>query len=297
MNKNEEKFNSDELNILALMDKISKEKGFKEEFYRGNIGPDFIKYLLSNMNKDNRALYKNYVDFYLGLMEKGQWHSDAPIPIVIGKKGIIVDGQHRLNAALLFNQIMSFLFIFTSRYDSPLNTPFDLGKGRQNFEVTGNAKELTQITDGIGKVFYGGKIDPYQSDKLFQIFKEAAKRCFDATDQRMPVPIKSAVTINYMKNDGDESIIEKYQSYIIGGENTDKRLKDTKRKIKKGHFTNNQQFLMYYILFDPTSEFDIADYTTTITTSSGSETKIDYRNLKKDILDSLKDWFDEVTYT
>lgn len=284
--------------IFSKIDEITKTTEFKEDWYRGDVTKYFIEYLLNNLNKDNRGLSKKRVNEYAQLMAQGQWHWKASIPIVIGKNGVILDGQHRLSAILEMiedGQAVSILFIFTNFYDSPLNTPFDLNMVRKNYDVTGTPPEISRIVSNMGKYILGdSRIQPSQLSKLYPILSPAAEKCLNITDIKSPMALKVVISFFLSKNGGNEDLISTYKNYLLGGEDLNGPYKKFKEKMKNNHFSPDRQFIEYYMMFDPDKEFNAKDYTITTTTSIGTVTSFKNKILKRDITESLKEWYNNL---
>lgn len=108
------------------------------------IGPLLATSLLLK-NTINRAISKVAVDQYARDMEAGNWKLTHQ-GILIGKDGVIIDGQHRLLAIVKSNTTQKMLVTIDESFETPLDAPIDTGNKRQAFFINGVSQRLSSVS-------------------------------------------------------------------------------------------------------------------------------------------------------
>lgn len=98
------------------------------ETYKRKVGPDEAKQLLAHNHAKNRNIGLSTVHNYARQMEEGLWNESNPQPIIVTAGGILLDGQHRLNAVIEANTPITFTF--TEVPDDSVFEYLDQGKKR-----------------------------------------------------------------------------------------------------------------------------------------------------------------------
>ena len=102
------------------------------EFKKILVTPALAKdYLQANIM--NRQLRGNIVLDYATQMQKGLWKSDTGECIKISKEGVILDGQHRLNAVIKAN--IPVYFHVAIGLDESVFDVIDTGKLRSSSDI------------------------------------------------------------------------------------------------------------------------------------------------------------------
>ena len=75
------------------------------------ITPEVARIMLGTNKENNRALNEKTVKFYAHQMTSGQWKLTGEA-IKISSAGVLIDGQHRLNALIRANKSIDFLIVY-----------------------------------------------------------------------------------------------------------------------------------------------------------------------------------------
>lgn len=107
------------------------------------IGPDEATALLE-MNVHNRKLVDRAVNQYASAMMNGAWKFDGA-PIRLSEEGIILDGQHRLNAVIKSGTSHKFLVVYGVKREA--QAVMDTGRKRTlaNALTLNGEKDATQL--------------------------------------------------------------------------------------------------------------------------------------------------------
>lgn len=97
------------------------------------ISPKKAEELLAT-NFDNRKMRKRRVMELAGAIQRGEWQSENPSPIVIGTDGRLVDGQHRLAAVVEAGKSVKML-VATGIKDPTVADTIDTGAPRSFFDL------------------------------------------------------------------------------------------------------------------------------------------------------------------
>lgn len=99
-----------------------------------NITPSMAaKYLTKNHN--NRNLRRHKVEQYASMMKRGQW-KEVGDPIRFNNKGELIDGQHRLTAAVEVHMTLKSVVVVRNVAEDGFAV-IDTGMGRQPADVIG----------------------------------------------------------------------------------------------------------------------------------------------------------------
>jgi hypothetical protein len=77
--------------------------------------------------RDNRNIAQNYVRRLADSMERGEWVLNS-VPIILDKKGKVIDGQHRLSAILLYKKPVKMAVAYD--VDKNAYKTIDIGRRR-----------------------------------------------------------------------------------------------------------------------------------------------------------------------
>lgn len=121
------------------------------------ITPDYAKSLLAK-NTGNRRIRKSSVSRYASDMKKGEWQL-TPQGVIIGKSGVLLDGQHRLHAVIESDVSVPMMVTFGVDAESALGAMLDVGTKRGAADIMGvptshasTTNSLMQILMGYGQV-------------------------------------------------------------------------------------------------------------------------------------------------
>lgn len=169
------------------------------------ISPDVAAKMLKHRNESNRLIAKNTVKAYVADIRAGLWDSDAVVPIVFDRNGILRDGHHRLNAIVLANVPAECWVVYGAE---PSNT-YDLGKGRSindklktdGIAVSNNETALIRAIGlfmyNVSKVSVGEIKKAYETDgKTLRLICNIAMRG-KASGICRKTPISTAMYIAY----------------------------------------------------------------------------------------------------
>lgn len=101
---------------LKLADTISlpcPETGNVISVYFEKITPAIAQNFLDKNHKNNRNLKDKIVTQYAQTMAKGLWHPSSAEAIRISDQGILIDGQHRLNAIIRSGKLSITMMVIT----------------------------------------------------------------------------------------------------------------------------------------------------------------------------------------
>lgn len=95
------------------------------------VTPDVAKQMLKR-NGNNRKISDNHVGFLAKEMNNGNWLFDGS-PIKFSEGGVLLDGQHRLNAVIKSDTSQKFLVV--TGIDSAAFKVMDTGKNRNTADI------------------------------------------------------------------------------------------------------------------------------------------------------------------
>jgi len=124
-----------------------------------DVSPKYATQLLSK-NAGNRAINAKRVKQYMVAMQRGEWMMTGQ-PIIITDKGILIDGQHRLEAIVLAKVSVKLFIITIKAIDdkgelSALNVPIDLGYARSTSNITGISPKATSTVKQLIRLLESG---------------------------------------------------------------------------------------------------------------------------------------------
>ena len=138
---------------------------------------------LLEINTKNRWVRKSYVDYLKNQILGGEWRNDHPHPIIISKKGRIIDGQHRLLAVQKANLLSLSPLIMRVEIGvaDDLREYLDTGiprtlADRVEFdEDHSKNKIISQLCAYAGRKGgrIGNRISPQSAWKFFELHEEA----------------------------------------------------------------------------------------------------------------------------
>lgn len=108
-------------------------KSRKLMFSQKVITPDLAKYILQNLNKNNRSIASTKVEMYARDMTKGGWVENGE-SIKFNTEGYLLDGQHRLHACVKSNTPFITTLVLGVASPDAFKT-IDTGRGRNPTQV------------------------------------------------------------------------------------------------------------------------------------------------------------------
>lgn len=253
-------FTEQENELLAKIDEISAipRNTVAEHYMRLICTKDFILHLLEFRNNENRYLSPATTKRYLADIQLANWHFNAPLPIVLGRDGIILDGQHRLQAYAEHGESVSLAFLLSNQYETPLNTPFDLGKKRRIFEVISRPKEATCIITRI--IARGLRVQTpsvSQINDYYDLLYPPVERVLNAANVTIPgcnqTILQAVVALLYARY-GEETIIDRYKHFLLGDDSLKGLAANFRKDLGRKKIPIGTQFTTLYSIFDPSRE-------------------------------------------
>lgn len=112
------------------------------------ITPELAKKLLSS-NDDNRKVNSSRVSQYAKAMAGGRWMETGQ-PIIVSEEGMLIDGQHRLEAIARSGCTLRMLVATIAANDgkgelTARNIPIDIGQSRTLSNITGLHSRVASI--------------------------------------------------------------------------------------------------------------------------------------------------------
>lgn len=104
------------------------------------VTPEMATQMLAK-NEDNRKVNDKRVSAYASIMLNGGWMATGQ-PIIVSKEGMLIDGQHRLNAVVRAGVAVDFLVVTLDAKDgegelTAREIPIDIGQKRTISNITG----------------------------------------------------------------------------------------------------------------------------------------------------------------
>ena len=141
-----------------------------------SISPAYALELLKG-NTDNRNVRKRYVGQLASAMLNGEWKL-SPQPIIIGKDGRLLDGQHRLMAVESSGTTQPFMV--TSGADNSIFDVIDIGAKRDYSDISGLSRPVAQVITCLAVIYYSSnKPTPQQIHKIADIYGVLVKELND----------------------------------------------------------------------------------------------------------------------
>lgn len=109
--------------------------GNDPKFMAMDVTPDMAKDWLAKCNLINRPVRSAHVKHLARQMELGRWSNETPQPIVFTRDGLLLDGQHRLLALVMSNQVVRFQVATVKNKE--VFKYLDQGANRSNSDITG----------------------------------------------------------------------------------------------------------------------------------------------------------------
>jgi hypothetical protein len=130
--------------------------------------PEMAKYFLG-MNTSNRKMRKTAVETFVRKIKNGEWlvtHQG----IAVSKAGVILDGQHRLQAIVDSNTAVPVLI--ARNCDDQLFHAIDCGTPRNNADLTRLPPRVVEMLTCIANIAFTGrkKATPGEILHLYQLF-------------------------------------------------------------------------------------------------------------------------------
>lgn len=130
------------------------------------ITPELAEKFLER-NSHNRPLLRSHVNFLAGEMRESRWQYNS-FPIVFSSEGILLDGQHRLEAILLTG--MSFPFAVSGRLPPGVFTTIDENRPRSGGDTLAllGERNSRNLAAGIGLAYdiLTGRTDFQRTTKI-----------------------------------------------------------------------------------------------------------------------------------
>jgi hypothetical protein len=107
------------------------------------IGPEEAKTLLGGRHPDNRRISTSRVSFLVSEIASGRWKPEHQ-GILLGKNGVLIDGQHRLAAVAKCGIPISILVFRDETAEGPRGLPIDIGMARRGEFVLGMDRPVVE---------------------------------------------------------------------------------------------------------------------------------------------------------
>lgn len=191
-------------------------KHFKSEVV--SVTPDLAtKWLESNL--DNRNIRQSKVDEFAGAMKRGEWKI-TPQGIIFGRSGRLLDGQHRLWAAVQAGVTVE-LSVATD-VDDDVYDVLDIGTKRSVADLYGLDKRHTEIANLLARMYYSGKQKgkptPHQvkevGDAIEPYTKALIEHCGSAARYFSSVQVRAAAVVAIARGAPQEYVLGLYAGMV-----------------------------------------------------------------------------------
>lgn len=179
------------------------------------ISPSRARRMLEN-NEGNRDMRRAKAAQYAITMKAGKWKT-APEPIVIDKNGRLLNGQHRLLAAIIADIALDFLVI--EGVDASLFKVIDRGMMRSASDALGISPRLVQAANTIVAITDGPVTDD-KTESMALILEQSHADLLGACNAKRTIissaPFRAGACIRLMLGEDREYILSLYRNLCLG---------------------------------------------------------------------------------
>lgn len=180
------------------------------------IDPERARALLAS-NEGNRKLRPGMVDKYAQIMRTGNWLT-TPEPIIIGKSGRLLNGQHRLTAAIKAQAVLKFLVI--SGVDEGVFSAIDRGGTRTTAEALNMDKRLIEAARILTTITADHKATDASIKGIADIIHPAHTRllqdCPSVAKIFSSAPYRAAASMRILAGADAEYVASVYRGLVLG---------------------------------------------------------------------------------
>lgn len=169
-------------------------------------------------NTDNRNLRKQHVEHLANMITSGQWRSDHPVPIVFSREGVLLDGQHRLQA-IVYAELTDGDYVTVrviTGADPAVREYIDCGLTRamtDRVKLTGNDSGDKVVVQAAGLHYYlhnnmRTKLTPDDTKNFYETFKDKLDKIYPIRRHEKGTGQAAVVValMEYMHHDTDKAI-------------------------------------------------------------------------------------------
>lgn len=176
------------------------------------ISPKYAAYLLEQ-NIGNRQIGQHRVRMYARDMQAGNWQLTHQ-GILLGKDGIVIDGQHRLHAVLLSGCSVPMMVCVDENIESARNCMVDLQMPRSAAFIIGKSTNLVgvanlaiELSEGNGKTSNASIYEKERSINIVDPYFHQLMNGSKSTAKNITVaPVMLGAIINIAKSKSDYAI-------------------------------------------------------------------------------------------
>jgi len=222
------------------------------------ITPEIAEKILMK-NQSNRSLNKSIVNKYVREIIDNQWSEFTPDPIVINLNGILLNGQHRLNAVVKANKSIGFnIYIESNILLTPMDLKCDLGLKRNNADLTGINQYISSVINFLIRCTTSIKY-PSANDVLNFYNKYIKGDEFLENILTKIVPplwsssrIKAIAVAYYLKDEENKEYVAEIISYLINKDTSKQSelLSSLYIKLTERKYVSTDVMRLAIILFD-----------------------------------------------
>lgn len=176
------------------------------------ISPKYAEYLLEK-NIGNRKISRHRVSMYARDMQAGNWQLTHQ-GILLGKDGIVIDGQHRLHAVILSGCSVRMMVCVDDEKESAKNCMVDLQMPRsaafiigKSTNIVGVANLAIELSKGNGKTSNASIYEKERSIEIIEPYLDRLMNGSKSTTKNITVaPVMLAAILNIAKSRSDYAI-------------------------------------------------------------------------------------------
>lgn len=201
------------MNMLEKFDFAPNTLGWS--FSIRTVTPEMARALLEN-NHGNRKLRRDAVARYAAIMKAGNW-LPAPEPIVLGRSGRVLNGQHRLSAVVATNTSATFCFI--TNVEEEAFKVIDRGMMRSTSDALAIPRSLVEIAKVVVSLT-SRLVSDDRVEALCAVMQQPHDTLEGACSARRPLlttaPMRSAAVVRILMGDDPEYVTELYRNMALG---------------------------------------------------------------------------------
>lgn len=180
-----------------------------------HIGPEAARRMLER-NEGNRPIRRHMFARYAATMAAGNWRT-SPEPIVIGKSGRLLNGQHRLSAVITSGAEVPFMVV--SGVDDAAFEVIDRGGPRSLADALQKNKRLIEVAALLARLWVQRPTDN-QIKEMAEVIEEPHQRlitaCPSTTKVFSSAPMRLAATVRLLAGYDPEYIVTLYRELVLG---------------------------------------------------------------------------------
>jgi hypothetical protein len=201
------------MNMIERFDLASGTVGWN--FSVRTVTPELAKALLEK-NHGNRNLRSHTAARYAAIMKAGNWIA-APEPIVLGKSGRVLNGQHRLSAVIMAD--VSATFCFITGVEEEAFKVIDRGMTRSTADALSIPRNLVEVSKVVLSLM-DRIVSDDQVEVLCAVMREPNEAIEAACSSRRAIistaPMRSAAVIRLLMGDDPEYVTSLYRNMVLG---------------------------------------------------------------------------------